>query len=94
MARDRPVLTVFYNTKCPICDAGINMQKNRLVQAVKAGIIEFRDINLEPDEFGGNLRGSLSAPVCKAIFNGYVTSLSPTKPIKPVLEGSNPTPHG
>jgi predicted DCC family thiol-disulfide oxidoreductase YuxK len=44
-----PELIVFYNTKCPVCDAGINMQKNRLLQAVKAGIVEFRDINLEPD---------------------------------------------
>jgi predicted DCC family thiol-disulfide oxidoreductase YuxK len=44
-----PKLTVWYNTKCPVCDAGINWQKNRLVQAVKAGDIEFRDINLEPN---------------------------------------------
>lgn len=46
--QEKPELTVFYNTSCPVCDAGINMQKNKLVQAVKAGIIEFRDINLEP----------------------------------------------
>jgi predicted DCC family thiol-disulfide oxidoreductase YuxK len=45
----RPELIVFYNTKCPVCDAGINMQKNRLLRAVKAGIVEFRDINMEPD---------------------------------------------
>ena len=42
-------LTVWYNTRCPVCDAGINHQKKRLVEAVKAGRIEFRDINLEPD---------------------------------------------
>lgn len=44
-----PRLTVWYNTKCPVCDAGINWQKDRLVQAVKSGEIEFRDINLEPE---------------------------------------------
>jgi predicted DCC family thiol-disulfide oxidoreductase YuxK len=51
-------LTVWYNTKCPVCDAGINWQKNRLLQAVKGGEIEFRDINLEPQalaSFGANI---------------------------------------
>jgi len=43
------VLTVWYNTRCPVCDAGISRQKKRLIQAIKAGRIEFRDINLEPD---------------------------------------------
>ena len=42
-------LTVWYNTRCPVCDAGIRHQKRRLVAAVKAGRIEFRDINLEPE---------------------------------------------
>ena len=42
-------LTVWYNTRCPVCDAGIDWQRNRLVQAARAGAIEFRDINLEPD---------------------------------------------
>jgi len=42
-------LTVWYNTRCPVCDAGIRHQKKRLVETVKAGRIEFRDINLEPD---------------------------------------------
>lgn len=42
-------LTVWYNTKCPVCDAGIGWQKRRLVEAVRAGRIEFRDINQEPD---------------------------------------------
>ena len=53
-----PKLTVWYNTKCPVCDAGINWQRNRLVQAAQAGSIEFRDINLEPDalaRFGASL---------------------------------------
>jgi predicted DCC family thiol-disulfide oxidoreductase YuxK len=44
-----PKLTVWYNTKCPVCNAGIDWQRNRLVRAARAGAIEFRDINLEPD---------------------------------------------
>lgn len=53
-----PELTVWYNTRCPVCDAGIRHQKKRLVEAVKAGRIAFRDINLEPDalaRFGASL---------------------------------------
>ena len=53
-----PLLTVYYNTKCPVCNAGIDWQRNRLMQAVRAGIIDFRDINLEPDalaRFGAGL---------------------------------------
>jgi len=46
---DRSKLIVWYNTKCPICNGGINRQRKRLVQAARAGAIEFRDINLEPD---------------------------------------------
>ena len=42
-------LVVWYNTCCPVCDAGINRQRNRLIDAVAAGTIEFRDINLEPE---------------------------------------------
>ena len=45
----KPPLTVWYNTRCPVCDAGISRQKQRLIDAVKAGRIEFRDINLEPE---------------------------------------------
>ena len=51
-------LVVWYNTRCPVCDAGIRRQKRRLIEAVKAGRIEFRDINLEPDalaSFGASL---------------------------------------
>ena len=51
-------LTVWYNTRCPVCDAGIRHQKKRLIEAVKAGRIEFRDINLAPDalaRFGASL---------------------------------------
>jgi len=42
------LLTVWYNTRCPVCDAGISRQKRRLIEAIKAGRIEFRDINAEP----------------------------------------------
>ncbi|MEA1676546.1 thiol-disulfide oxidoreductase DCC family protein [Nitrospirillum sp. BR 11163] len=44
-----PHLTVWYNTKCPVCNAGIDWQTNRLVRAARAGVIAFRDINLEPE---------------------------------------------
>jgi predicted DCC family thiol-disulfide oxidoreductase YuxK len=44
-----PHLTVWYNTRCPVCDAGINRQRNKLRGLVRARVIEFRDINEEPD---------------------------------------------
>lgn len=48
------MLTVWYNTRCPVCDAGISRQKRRLIEAVKAGRIEFRDTNLEPAPLAGH----------------------------------------
>jgi predicted DCC family thiol-disulfide oxidoreductase YuxK len=42
-------LTVWYNTKCPVCNFGIEWQRSRLARAARAGAIEFRDIGLEPD---------------------------------------------
>jgi len=42
-------LVVWYNTRCPVCDAGIDWQRNKLLAAVRAGEIEFRDINQQPD---------------------------------------------
>ncbi|MEH2549714.1 putative DCC family thiol-disulfide oxidoreductase YuxK [Bradyrhizobium sp. AZCC 2262] len=42
-------LVVWYNTRCPVCDAGIDWQRNKLVAAVRAGHISFKDINEEPD---------------------------------------------
>ena len=42
-------LTIWYNTRCPVCDAGIDWQRNKLLAAVRAGAIEFRDINEQPD---------------------------------------------
>jgi len=44
-----PQLTVYYNTKCPVCNAGIDFQRSRLARAARAGVIAFRDIKLEPD---------------------------------------------
>jgi predicted DCC family thiol-disulfide oxidoreductase YuxK len=48
-SRMQPALTVWYNTKCPVCNAGINHQRNRQLRAVRAGAMEFRDINQEPE---------------------------------------------
>jgi len=42
-------LIVWYNTRCPVCNAGIDWQRNRLARAAHSGTIEFRDINSEPD---------------------------------------------
>jgi len=42
-------LTIWYNTRCPVCHAGIDWQRNKLLAAVRAGTIEFRDINEQPD---------------------------------------------
>jgi predicted DCC family thiol-disulfide oxidoreductase YuxK len=42
-------LVVWYNTRCPVCDAGIGRQRNKLLDAVRAGDISFRDINEQPD---------------------------------------------
>ncbi|TIQ92561.1 MAG: DUF393 domain-containing protein [Mesorhizobium sp.] len=47
------MLTIWYNTRCPVCDAGIVRQKRRLVEAIKAGRIAFRDINAEPAALAG-----------------------------------------
>jgi predicted DCC family thiol-disulfide oxidoreductase YuxK len=45
----RPKLTVWYNTKCPVCIGSIERQNRHLVRAARAGAIEFRDISLEPN---------------------------------------------
>lgn len=50
----KPALTVWYNTRCPVCDGGITRQKRRLIEAIKAGRIAFRDINLEPAALAGH----------------------------------------
>jgi predicted DCC family thiol-disulfide oxidoreductase YuxK len=44
-----PHLVVWYNTRFPVCDAGIDRQRNKLIAAVEASTIEFRDINLAPE---------------------------------------------
>ncbi len=48
-----PKLTVWYNTECPVCSAGIDWQRSRLVRAARTGAIEFRDINVGPDALAG-----------------------------------------
>src|SRR6267142_2011589 len=55
-----PRLTVWYNTRCPVCDAGIDRQRNKLLAAVKAGTIAFRDINLAPDALAAHGGGGLA----------------------------------
>jgi predicted DCC family thiol-disulfide oxidoreductase YuxK len=42
-------LTVWYNTRCPVCNGGIDWQRNKLLNAVRAGHIAFKDINEAPD---------------------------------------------
>jgi predicted DCC family thiol-disulfide oxidoreductase YuxK len=42
-------LVIWYNTRCPVCDAGINWQRNRLLAAVRSGTLSFKDINEEPE---------------------------------------------
>jgi predicted DCC family thiol-disulfide oxidoreductase YuxK len=41
--------TVWYNARCPVCDAGIDWQRNKLLAAVRAGQISFSDINEAPE---------------------------------------------
>src|SRR5262245_26297255 len=48
-AMPAPHLTVWYNTRCPVCNGGIDWQRNKLLAAVRAGAVEFRDINEQPD---------------------------------------------
>jgi predicted DCC family thiol-disulfide oxidoreductase YuxK len=44
-----PHLTVWYNTRCPVCNGGIDWQRNKLLNAVRSGRIAFKDINEQPD---------------------------------------------
>jgi predicted DCC family thiol-disulfide oxidoreductase YuxK len=44
-----PHLTVWYNTRCPVCNGGIDWQRNKLLAAVRSGAVEFKDINEQPD---------------------------------------------
>lgn len=51
-------LTVWYNTRCLVCAAGIDWQCNKLLALVRAGMVEFKDINEQPDalaHFGASL---------------------------------------
>ncbi len=44
-----PQLTVWYNTRCPVCDAGIDWQRNKLLALVRSGRVAFKDINEQPE---------------------------------------------
>ena len=44
-----PRLTVWYNTRCPVCNGGIDWQRSKLLAAVRTGEIAFKDINEQPD---------------------------------------------
>ena len=44
-----PHLIVWYNTRCPVCNGGIDWQRNKLLAAVRSGAVEFRDINEQPE---------------------------------------------
>jgi predicted DCC family thiol-disulfide oxidoreductase YuxK len=58
-------LVVWYNTRCPVCDAGIDRQRNKLIAAVQAGRISFRDINESPRRSRPTARRSTtSGAVC------------------------------
>jgi predicted DCC family thiol-disulfide oxidoreductase YuxK len=51
-------LVVWYNTRCPVCNFGINRQRSKLIDAIKSGAIAFHDINLAPDamaKYGASL---------------------------------------
>ena len=63
----RPHLTVYYNTRCPVCDAGIDWQRNKLLALVRSGLVEFRDINEQPDALSALrrlARRHQAAPAC------------------------------
>ena len=47
-------LVVWYNTRCPVCDAGIDRQRNKLLAVVRAGTIAFRDINFDAEALAGH----------------------------------------
>ena len=61
-----PHLVVWYNTRCPVCDAGISRQRNKLIEAVRSGAISFRDINEQPDALAahGASLDDVEAAVC------------------------------
>ena len=49
-----PELTVWYNTRCPVCDNGIDWQRRKLIELAKAGRVAFCDINDQPDALAGH----------------------------------------
>jgi len=41
-------MRVYYNSRCPVCDAGVRGQRRRM-EAAGAEAVDWRDINAEPD---------------------------------------------
>jgi predicted DCC family thiol-disulfide oxidoreductase YuxK len=42
-------IVVWYNTRCPICNGGIDWQRNKLAAAVRVGRFVFKNINEQPE---------------------------------------------
>lgn len=42
-------LRVYYNSRCPVCDAGVRRQRQRMNAAGAASAAEWRDINEDPN---------------------------------------------
>lgn len=44
-------LIIFYNSLCPVCQAGITSYERKMINLVKSGRVDYRNINLEPGRF-------------------------------------------
>lgn len=42
-------LRVYYNSRCPVCDAGIAGQRAKMLARAPAEAVDWRDINQEPE---------------------------------------------
>jgi predicted DCC family thiol-disulfide oxidoreductase YuxK len=42
-------LRVYYNSRCPVCDAGIHWQRRRMTAAGAGNTADWRDINGDPN---------------------------------------------
>ncbi len=72
-------LVVWYNSRCPVCDAGITRQRNQLIAAVEAGELAFHDINLP-----NRMRSQLMASRSTTSVAGF------TPPMDPAASSSAP----
>jgi hypothetical protein len=86
-------LIVWYNTRCPVCDAGIDWQRHKLLAAVRAGQLCFRDINEQPQALAAcsasfdDVRAG-----CMRAMNPAASSSAPTLRSRP--GGSRPAKAG